>query len=332
MKSPYFSIIIPVYNVEKYLSQCLDSIITQNFNDFEIILVNDGSKDSSLQLCFSYQEKDKRIQVLDQPNSGASKARNNALNHAKGKYVMFIDSDDWIEENTLETLYNESTDNCPLIYHGFRSVFGNGDVKVEIHGYRHSCDLKTFYGILYHTMENKMKSFIYGFTCNKLFRRDIIEKHNIRFDTALKIKEDELFTTQYCSNIEEVKIIPYAFYNYRMSFGQSLSFVKRAPVEYEMMADKLYHAICHWEDENIKSYQKQEYIYNLSKGITVAIRLRNNKEAMRLSKKCATQIKELGLSYSSFTRIHFKDRIRYRFANFFWIYITSKCFNRFYSI
>lgn len=329
--TPYFSIIIPIYNVEDYLSQCLDSIITQSFTDYELILINDGSRDKSAEICKQYANKHHQIKYLEQNNSGASAARNNGLMHARGKYIMFIDSDDWIEAGTLETLHTESADNCPLIYHGFRSVFGNGDVKVEIHGYRHSYDLKTFYGILYHTMENKMKSFIYGFTWNKVFRRDIIEKHNIRFDIALKVKEDELFTTEYCSNIEEVKIIPYAFYNYRMSFGQSLSFIKRAPVEYEMMADKLYHAICHWEDENIKFYQKQEYIYNLSKGITVAIRLKNNKEAIRLSKKCATQIKELGLSYSSFTRIHFKDRIRYLFFSTYWIFIISKIFNKFYT-
>lgn len=330
--TPYFSIIIPIYNVEDYLSQCLDSIITQSFTDYELILINDGSRDKSAEICKQYANKHHQIRYIEQENSGASAARNNGLMHARGKYIMFIDSDDWIEADTLRTLHSESSDNCPLIYYGFRCCFGDGDTKIDIHGYRHSEDKEDYYNILYHTMTNRMNSYIYGFTCNKLFRRDIIEQYGIQFDTYLQVKEDELFTNQYCSHIKEVKIIPYAFYNYRMSFGQSLSFVKRQPKEYEIMADRLYQAISEWADESILSYQKQEYIYNLSKGITAAIRLKDDKEAKRLSQKCASKIKELGLSYHSFTRVHFKDRIRYRFVAYLWIYTISKLFNRFYTL
>lgn len=332
MNTPYFSIIIPIYNVEKYLSQCLDSIVHQSFKNYELILVNDGSKDKSLQICLDYKKTNARIQLIDQLNGGPSSARNNGLNHAKGQYIMFIDSDDWIAPNTLQILYEQSLDECPLIYYGFCAQFGGGDSISTIHGYRHSHNQQQYYSILYHTMENRMHSFSYGFPWNKIFRRDVIEKNSIRFDLRLRVKEDEVFTNQFCTSVKEVKIIPYALYNYRMSFGNSISFCKRTPSEYEHMADRLRETSRSLDDENIQKYQHQEYIYNLSKGITVAIRQQNTKEARRLAHKCANKMKEMHLSYNSFTRVHFKDKIRYKYANGFWIYLTSKLFDRFYTI
>lgn len=244
---------------------------------------------------------------------------------------MFIDSDDWIEPETLYILYKYSINNCPLIYYGFRLQFGNDDQIAYIHGFRHSQNKNEYYNIIYHTMENNMHNFIYGFTCNKIFRKDIIDEQNIRFDLKLRIKEDEVFTNQYCSSIEEAMIIPYALYNYRMSFGNSISFTKRTPSEYEYMADRLRETNISLDDPFIQNFQMQEYIYNLGKGITAAIRQKDRENAKRLSQKCATQIKDMHLTFNSFNRIQFKDKIRYRFANGLWIYITSKLFNRFYT-
>ena len=117
-----------------------------------------------------------------------------------------------------------------------------------------------------------------------------------------------------------------------MSFGNSISFRKRQPNEYEYMADKLRETNTNFKDLRIQDFQKQEYIYNLSKGITIAIRQKDKKNAVRLSYKCATKMKEMNLTYNSFTRVHFKDKIRYKFANGMWIYFISKLFNRFYII
>ena len=332
MKKYYFSIIVPVYNTEQYIHQCIDSVLHQEFKDFELLLVNDGSKDKSLTICKEYAKKHSCIQVIDQENGGPSKARNTGLEHAQGKYILFLDSDDWLEPETLQILHVQSSDECPLIYYGFRSYFGDGDFIVNIHGARHSHNKQEYYDILYYTMENKMHSFIYGFTCNKLFRRDIIEQNHLRFDELLRVKGDEVFTNQFCMYAQEIKIAPYALYNYRMSFGNSISFIKRKPSEYEYMADKLKETNSHFSNPKIQCYQQQEYFYNLSKGITAAIRQHNSTEAKRLSNKCAYQMKKMKLSYSSFTRIQFKDKIRYRFASGLWIYLINKLFNRFYTV
>ena len=105
------SIIIPVYNVQKYLRKCLDSIVNQTFKNIEIIIINDGSSDNSLNICKEYSKKDKRINIINKHNEGVSKARNTGLLYATGEYISFIDSDDWVEQNMIEELYNSITSN-----------------------------------------------------------------------------------------------------------------------------------------------------------------------------------------------------------------------------
>lgn len=104
--SPQISIIIPIYNAEKTLNRCLDSIKQQIFNDFEVLLIDDGSKDSSLTICKSYASKDSRFRVFEKENGGASSARNIGLNNAKGEYIAFCDSDDYVEPDWLIQFIN----------------------------------------------------------------------------------------------------------------------------------------------------------------------------------------------------------------------------------
>ena len=100
------SVIVPVYNVEKYLNKCIDSIINQTYKNLEIILVDDGSQDSSGKICDEYTKKDNRIKVIHKENGGVSSARNIGLNNATGEWIAFIDADDWVDEEYLQTLFN----------------------------------------------------------------------------------------------------------------------------------------------------------------------------------------------------------------------------------
>ena len=116
---PEISIIVPVYNVEKYLPRCVDSILNQTFTNFELILVNDGSTDRSGIICDQYKKRDNRIKVIHKTNEGVSKARNIGISEAKGRYIEFIDSDDWIERSLLEdTLKQIRIDNSDIIFFG----------------------------------------------------------------------------------------------------------------------------------------------------------------------------------------------------------------------
>lgn len=129
MNNPGISIVVPVFNAEKYLRHCLDSLINQTMQDIEIICVNDGSKDNSLMILQEYAKCDKRIILLDQSNGGVSVARNNALKKVSGEYYMFLDSDDWIEANTCEVAYNSAIrENADCLMFSYVKEFGTHSI------------------------------------------------------------------------------------------------------------------------------------------------------------------------------------------------------------
>lgn len=133
MSLPFVSILVPVYNVEHYLPQCLDSLLSQTLKDIEIVCVNDGSTDNSLQVLNEYAARDERIIVLDQPNAGVSVARNNALKHVKGEYYMFLDSDDWLEKDTCEVAYNAAKQkDADCVMFSYVKEFGDHSVVNHI--------------------------------------------------------------------------------------------------------------------------------------------------------------------------------------------------------
>ena len=120
------SIVVPVYNVEKYLSKCLESLISQTLADIEIICINDGSTDKSLEILENYASKDNRVKIINQENQGVSTARNNGLACANGEYVTFVDSDDWLESNSCEELYNKAIQtNSDIVLFSHYDVFPN---------------------------------------------------------------------------------------------------------------------------------------------------------------------------------------------------------------
>ena len=129
---PKISIIIPVYNAEKYLKICVDSILNQTFKDFELILIDDGSSDTSKEICEQYIKLDNRVKVIEQSNKGVSVARNNGLENSCGEYIMFCDSDDWIEEECLENLYYKfiQDKNTDIIFSGIYKDFYFNDKKI----------------------------------------------------------------------------------------------------------------------------------------------------------------------------------------------------------
>ncbi len=127
------SVIVPVYNVEAYLAQCLDSILAQTYHDLEILLIDDGSADRSGSICDAYQAKDERITVFHTTNHGLSAARNVGLDHAHGEYIAFVDSDDWIEHNMLETLYQKTAESgADVVECGYLREYRNGYVRYEM--------------------------------------------------------------------------------------------------------------------------------------------------------------------------------------------------------
>lgn len=208
--SPLLSIIVPVYNVEQYLPRCIDSILSQTFTDFELILVDDGSTDNSGKFCDEYSLKDNRVIVLHKENGGVSTARNYGLDIAKGDYIAFADSDDYVDSKWLENFISVLKDE-DIIVQGFIGVSDNKEVRSYIP--ENNCDTNT------KLIEKLIDNSVYGYLFAKLFNRSIIEDNHIRFDCKSTFREDEQFISRYMEFTQKISISEKWGYYYNIPFA-----------------------------------------------------------------------------------------------------------------
>ena len=203
------SVIIPIYNVEKYLSACVDSVLGQTYQALQIILVDDGSTDASGGICDGYTGKDPRIQVIHKENGGLSDARNCGLLSASGKYITFFDSDDWVERDTLMIAYNQmSEQTADLIIWGYAADFVDDQEQVQArrdNAVLGICDKNGDTSVL--IQKNALG--ISGYAWNKLYRTDIIKENGILFEKGISMVEDILFNSLYFCQCEKIKFIDY---------------------------------------------------------------------------------------------------------------------------
>lgn len=200
------TIIVPVYNTEKYLERCVNSIVNQTYDNLEIILVDDGSTDNSGKICDEYAEKDGRIKVIHKENGGVSSARNLGLNVCSGDYVGFVDSDDTIEPNMYEILYtNLIENNADISICKFAWVKNNCIKKEETNEIE---IINANNAICFSLIGEKFA----GQLCNKLFKREILK--DIRFDTEIFVYEDLLVLIQYLLKSNKVVYSSICLYNY----------------------------------------------------------------------------------------------------------------------
>lgn len=218
MKAQLFSIIVPVYNVEKYLPHCLNSILQQTVADFELLLVDDGSTDHSGQICDDYAKNDTRIQVIHKQNEGVSKARNIALDKAQGKYICFVDSDDWIETSYLSTIMQQIED-YDILFFGCSFEYSDGNAQQLIFREQRTHDILGKENCMFNLRNNILKHNVFGYTWNKVFRTNIIKTSQLRFQEQISYGEDELFTLAYCMYAQSIKIIPDILYHYLQRTG-----------------------------------------------------------------------------------------------------------------
>lgn len=201
----FFSIIIPVYNVEKYLRECVDSILSQTFADFELILVNDGSKDASPAICDEYAKKDERVKVIHKDNGGASTARNKGTDIAKGEYIIYLDSDDYLAENTfLSDLHTKSKEDIDIIIYKYKKYFENTKRFYECHyGFPELSEKKTLPERINYLV--KTDSF-YCAGWSKAIRADLIRENNIRFKEGIVGEDQEWYyrVLQYAKSIDGI--------------------------------------------------------------------------------------------------------------------------------
>lgn len=205
------SIIIPIFNAERTLDRCLQSVINQSYENIEIILINDGSTDRSLSICEDYRKKDGRIIVVNKENGGASSCRNIGIFLAGGKYIQFVDSDDWLSENATEQFltYAEFSKSDLVVADFFRVKKDSASVKGHIK--KEGCMTTNEY-VSY--MSQCPANFYYGVIWNKFYKRDIIQKNEIFMDREMKWCEDFLFNLQYLRYVRKCYTIKKPLYYY----------------------------------------------------------------------------------------------------------------------
>lgn len=238
------SVIIPVYNGEKYIEKCLRSLLLQNTDDFEIIIVDDGSCDNSLQRCKELLCSRNNVTIIHQLNQGVSSARNTGINQAHGDYVLFIDCDDFVEQDYISTMTEGAAD-FDWVFSGINDFCENR----ELAPFKYMDNIYDF------KYESDYFSFIHLGLFNapfpKLYKREIIINNGIRFNTNISLAEDREFNLQYLHYVRRVKTLDYIGYNYRSDTPGSLSKtmpINSLPVNYN-----------HWLLEK-KSFEKNGFV------------------------------------------------------------------------
>jgi glycosyltransferase involved in cell wall biosynthesis len=212
MGNPKISIIVPIYNTFVFLERCLMSIKIQNFKDFEVLLINDGSTDSSEAFCKDFIKNDKRFILKNKINGGLSSARNYGLKYALGDYIGFVDSDDYIDENYCKILYNTaSSKNLDILNFGF-TYFKEGSKKARFSllPKNRFISKQELVELLKFTSRNKML----WFTWSNFYRRDFIIKNNIKFNESILLGEDSLFNLECFYNSDAIISITESLYYY----------------------------------------------------------------------------------------------------------------------
>lgn len=233
MINPKISVIIPIYKAELYLCRCVDSILSQSFTDFELLLIDDGSPDKCAQICDDYMSLDSRVVVYHKENGGVSSARNLGLENSKGEFVIFVDPDDWVDSEMLYELYqNAQTSYADMIICDY--YMQNGDLlqyksqmPSSLDNQQLLCDLFTY---------------LHGFCWNKLVKRECFIKHNIRFPQSISYCEDLYVIAALIKKGIKVSYVDRAFYHY-IKNENSNSLSKPINGSFEMDA-KMFNLFC----------------------------------------------------------------------------------------
>ena len=223
MKQPIVSVIMPVYNNEKYLEQCLDSIVNQSLTDIEIICVDDGSEDSSAEILKRYAEKDSRIRIIYQENAGAGAARNNGLRHAQGKYLSFLDSDDFFENDMLEKAVKKiEEDAADFVVFRCNQYLNDCDKFKNVRYTLKEQTLPPYVPFNFRQItDNVFKTFV-GWAWDKLYKREFVMRHGLTFQEQ-RTSNDMLFVFTALVLAEKITYLDEVLAHQRRNNNESLS-------------------------------------------------------------------------------------------------------------
>lgn len=274
------SVIVPVYNVEKYLNRCVDSIINQTYSNLEIILIDDGSTDTSGQICDEYKEKDERVYVIHQINGGLSVARNTGIDNANGNYLTFVDSDDLIHPQYIETLYKViKKDNSDIVIADYERFDEFNKIDLEINdGTKYESNLLSNNEILTSFIQLKNNSRFVS-SCWKLFKKEVIG--NIRFPKG-RLFEDEFTVYKFIYNANKISIIDKILYFYYVnpkSITNNLNYNKMFD-----HFDAMFEQSCFFEKNKLNDLYKKSILNFLNSNSWQIVEYRKNKSLINKHK------------------------------------------------
>lgn len=300
------SVIVPVYNAEKYLARCLESIINQSYKNLEIILVDDGSIDESYNICKAYSKKDNRIIVIHKKNGGVSCARNAGLDIAKGRWITFVDADDWIDANYCKNMIKIAIEQkSDYVCCGYKRIYKE---KIELYNF----DKKI--------IEYKPIDFLtkilnvqngYGFSHMKLIKKDCID--NIKFDELLKVGEDAMFNILLLKKVNKVVVLNEPLYFY---FFNEESLVRKFDINY---ADKYLQSVEKMKEYILSNYEEKDIIQSLYNYIVYHVLLvcvnycfhrQNKQRGIKILKQvCKKNTFSEGIRYSNYEQLSLTRKI-----------------------
>lgn len=292
---PKFSIVVPVYNVEDYLDECVQSVINQTFTDWELVLVDDGSKDNSYKMCLDYANADNRIKAFTQSNGGASKARNNGVEKSSGDYLMFLDSDDFYNDNDTLKIIAEKLEvkNSDVLIFGctdFNMI--TNETIVSRTGYDLELINKNDYSqTMHYLLSNKL---IPGGPTIFAFKRSIVIDNEIRFEQGIQ-DEDYDFVLSIFTNCKSITAVDNPFYSYRKGRADSVTGSSNVKMIYgiEYTVNKWISIANKIKDDMLKKDYLNYIAFIYSTGFVVCGRMDNatRKDALAIMKKYKSVLK-----------------------------------------
>lgn len=327
-----FSVIIPVYNAEHKLKRCVESILNQNFSDYEILLIDDGSADNSAEICKAYADRFDNIKFISKPNGGAASARNCGLDYAQGEYILFVDSDDYVSDSYFETVGRNCLCDGLSVY--TYSFLNNSEVRKR----NISDTLLNETNSLFAVSKQMILSRLINSPCAKVFSRLLIEKNNLRFDEKMPVAEDFNFCLAYLFLCKTVSIYDESVYFYDISNTSSLvrsrkkGLIDIYPYVFDTAADSV-------KKSSFNDSEKYELLRIVDKlhtdsFITCVMEEQKDKDLSvgkvlsEIRKMCKKFYAEYKPDYGYENFVHFLVRfcIKYRLA--FLLYLMCKIYNK----
>ncbi len=302
---PLISVIVPIYNVEKYIDICLRSIVCQTYENLEIILIDDGSNDGCEKKCEDWKNKDFRIKAIHKKNAGLGFARNTGIQNSHGKYVVFIDSDDYVEENMIEKLYSSLVENhADTVYCGVKRLFQNGRTEIQNAIYSQQ---EVFEGsqivdkillrMLGNVPEKDDGTYFFASVWHGIYSMDIIREYNIEFPSErIFMSEDISFHVDYLNHCKKVVCIPDACYYYRINRNSlSLRYDANRFERIKQMHVMLYEKLLSYIDEERFRVIENGYFLSLCRGELAKAVKRDGWKSLNVVRKITndSQVREI---------------------------------------